>query len=72
MKNNKMEKRAVFWTPKNHENVCLCYNTALLVLGISKEDFKGFWNLCKLSRVVFNRCNRGFYKFPAYATYVVT
>ena len=38
------------------------YNTALLVLGISKEDFK---NLCKLSRVVFGvHCNRGFYKFP--------
>ena len=28
------------------------YNTALLVLDISKEDFKGFLNLCKLSRVV--------------------
>ena len=41
------------------------YYTALLVLGISKEDFKGFLKPLKASRVVFNvRCNRGFYKFP--------
>ena len=37
-----MEKRAVFEVSKNHENIFYVYNTALLVLGISKEDFKGF------------------------------
>ena len=40
-------------------------DTVLLVLGISKEDFAGFFNPCKPCRVVFGICcNRMFYKFP--------
>ena len=40
MNNNKMKRQIVFFkAPKHHENV---YNTALLVLCISKEDFTGF------------------------------
>ena len=40
--NNKIEKQAVFEAPKIMKMFVYVYNTALLVLGISKEDFKGF------------------------------
>ena len=41
------------------------YNTMLLVLGISKEDFTVFLNPYKPSIMVIGvRCNRVFYKFP--------
>ena len=53
-----MEKRALFKAPKNHENV---YNTMLLVLGISKEDFAVSFNPCEPSMMVFGvHCNRVF------------
>ena len=54
-----------FLKQKTTKTFVYVYNTALLVLGISKKDLKSFWNPCKLSRVVFSvRCNRGFTNFP--------
>ena len=45
-------------------NYMSLYNTALLVLDISKEDFEDFLT-CKPFRMVFGvGCNRVFYKFP--------
>ena len=38
----KMEKRAVFEALKTMKAFVYAYNTKLLVLGISKEDFKVF------------------------------
>ena len=37
-----MEKQAVFKAPKTMKMFVYVYNTVLLVLGITKEDFKGF------------------------------
>ena len=63
MKNNKMEKCAVYKALKTMKTFVYVYNTTLLVLGISKEGFTGLLTLCKLSRVVFDMpCNRVFYK----------
>ena len=60
----KMEKWVVFEAPKTMKTFVYVYNTRLLVLGISKEDFTVFLTPCKPSRMVFGiHCNRLFYKF---------
>ena len=59
--NNKMKKWAVSKVPKAMKAFVYVYNTILLVLGITKENF----NPWKPSRMVFSmHYNRVFYKFP--------
>ena len=57
----KMEgELGIFEAPKTMKTLVHVYNTILLVLGISKEDFKVFKN-----KTLFSvHCNRVFYKFP--------